>query len=143
MSARNYDSNQVLLNVDGRNVEGRPEGTFCSFDAPEDDWGYIEGNGGDHTRYRLNKRTGELTVNVMYGSDGHALLASLAARDLAGGRGAFPVRLADINGGFEVTAARCYIKKRAPIEIAAEPGTLEYVLVLPEYTRNDGALTLI
>ena len=143
MAVRNYDSNQVILTVDAIDVDGRPDGAFCSFSAPDDDFGHVEGNGGDHTRFRVNKRTGELTVNVMYGSDGHRLLSSLAERDLRTGRSPFPVRLADINGGFTVVAARCYIRKRPDIEIAPEPGALEWIIVMPEYSRTDGALTLL
>lgn len=143
MPSRNFDSNQVILTADNISVGGRPDGAFCSFSAPDDDFGEIEGNGGDLTRFRINKRKGELTVNVMYGSEGHDLLASLAARDLRTGRSPFPVRLADVNGGFEVTAARCYIRKRPDIEIGPEPGTLEWIIVMPDYTRTDGALALL
>lgn len=143
MATRNYNSNQVILTADNVSVDGRPDGAFCTFSAPDDDFGEIEGNGGDLTRFRLNKRKGELTVNVMYGSQGHDLLASLHARDLRTGRSPFPVRLADVNGGFEVTAARCYIRKRPDIEIGAEPGALEWVIVMPDYTRTDGQLALL
>lgn len=143
MATRNFDSNQVILTADNIAVDGRPDGAFASFSAPDDDFGEVEGNGGDLTRFRVNKRKGELTVNVMYGSGGHDLLASLADRDIRTGRGAFPVRLADVNGGFEVTAARCYIRKRPDIEIGPEPGSLEYVIVMPDYTRTDGQLALL
>lgn len=140
MTERNYDSNQVILTVDGVTVEGRPDGAFCSFSAPDDDFGEVEGNGGDLTRFRVNKRKGELTVNVMYGTSGHALLGSLATADLQTGRGAFAVRLVDVNGGFEVSAPKCYIRKRPDIEIGPEPGALEYMIVMPSYTRRDGEL---
>lgn len=143
MAVRNYNSEQVAVTCDGVPVEGRPDGTFASFAAPEDDFSYVEGNGGDHTRFRLNKRTGELTLTVMYGSAGHALLASLADRDLQTGRGAFPVSVTDINGGFRVNAARCYFRKRPDIELGVEPGAVEYVVVMPEYSRADGPLALL
>ena len=64
MAVRNYDSNGVILTADGIDVDGRPDGAFCSFSAPDDDFGHTEGNGGDHTRFRVNKRTGEQSHTI-------------------------------------------------------------------------------
>lgn len=140
MAVRSYNSAQVLVVLAGLVIEGRPDGTFASWAAPDDDWTFVEGNAGDHVRSRVNKRTGELTLTVQYGSSAAETLEQLAEADLNTGRGAFSMRLADVNGGAEITCARAYIRKRPDIEFAAEAGTLEYVIVCPEYTRRVGQL---
>lgn len=73
--AKEYDSNQVIISVDGQEIRrGRSQGTFFRVSPEAQEWGYKAAADGQPVFYRNNDHRSEIAIILDQTSDDNEIL---------------------------------------------------------------------
>ncbi len=128
MGLHQYDPKQVSLIFGGALITGFAEGSFINIEYNNDLFTLAVGSDGEATRSKSNNNSARVTVTLMPGSVGNALLNTAFQADKAGGAGALPLAITDRSTGSSFAAEGAWVVKDPGKDFQTEGQPMEWML---------------
>lgn len=123
-----YDPKQVLLTVGGAIIDGYAPGTFINVEQQADMWSMQVGASGEGQFSKSNDESALITITLMPGSIGNAILESMRQADLIGNLGARPLTISDPSTLTQHIATSARVMRSPTRVYSTEAQGVEWVL---------------
>lgn len=125
-----YDPKNVVMTFGPALIDGYAPDSFISIERNADSFALLIGSDGEAARSASNNKSARITVRLMPGSVGNAVLKAALMADEAGGAGVLPLTITDSS----VTPPRVHAAESAwvvrdpDIDYQTEAQPIEYIL---------------
>lgn len=142
MALYNYNPELVKASASGLPLDGFADGTFIEVDLERDSVTFMEGSDGTKAKItRTALALGTITLTLMQGSRGNALLTSLfATQQAAQGITFIPCSVVNLLGGSLATIAQGAITRPPQVGYAKDDGTRKWVIKGELFINELGAI---
>lgn len=128
MAAITYDSKDVVVTLNGVLISGFRDGDKVTIERDGDLWTKKVGVDGVVLRARNNQSVGgKITLGLMYGSEGNAVITALNLADRLTGSAPSVLSVIDIRGGSTAFSQTAWLMTEPSPSHGSEPGDMEYV----------------
>lgn len=137
-----YSNRQVVIEFAGILIDsgrGKDDGPFLRIEQEGDDFDYAQSNDGEGVFYQLSGGKTKVTLILMQTAAANATLSVLHRASKAAGGLPAPMTVKDGGGTGKFIAVSALIAKLPDEEMAAEPGTMEWPLIVHDPERLVGA----
>lgn len=137
-----YSSNQVSVEMGGLVIDsgrGKDNGPFLKIAQDGDDFDYAQSNDGEGVFFQLAPGKTKVTIILMQTAASNATLSVLHRASKAAGGLPVPMTVRDGGGSGKMVTVAALISKMPDEEYAAEPGTIEWDLIVHDPERIAGA----
>lgn len=128
MTLHQYDPKEVSLIFGGALITGYAEGSFINVEYNGDLFTLQVGTDGEATRSKSNNNSARVTVTLMPGATGNALLNAAFQADKAGGAGAVPLAITDPSTASVFGAEGAWVTKDPGRDFQTEGQPIEWVI---------------
>ena len=128
MTLHQYDPKGVTLVFGGALITGFAEGTFINVEYNNDQFALAVGSDGEATRSKSNNNSARITVTLMGGAVGNALLNIPFQADKAGGLGVVPLAINDASTLTSFAAEGAWIVKDPGKDFQTEGQPMEWII---------------
>lgn len=133
-----YDPKKVHAIYGGAIITGYADGSFLRIEYNEDFFNLLVGADGEATRSKSNNRSAIITMTLMPGSSGNAILGAAAKADDAAGAGVLPLVITDLSTGTTFAAESAWVKKDPGYDFQKEAQAKEWTLETDNLTSIHG-----
>lgn len=123
-----YDPKQVSLILGGALITGFAEGSFINIEYNADLFTLSVGSDGESTRSKSNNNSARITVTLMSGAVGNALLNVAFQADKAAGAGAVPLAITDPSTGTLFASEGAWVVKDPGKDFQTEGQPMEWII---------------
>lgn len=136
MAVRTYDPADVIVTIDGNNINGYADGTFVSIERTEQTFTKVTGADGSTTRSKTNDRSGTLTLTLLQTSPSNEILSNILNQDEADNTGVVAVQVKERSSGSKFATGSGWIQGLPTIEYGNEITTREWTIEMSEIKFN-------
>ncbi len=128
MTLHQYDPKQVSLIFGGSLITGFAPDSFINVEYNVDLFSLLVGADGEGSRSKSNNNSARVTVTLMPGSVGNALLNVAFQADKAGGAGAAPLAITDPSTGTLFASEGAWVVRDPGKDFQGEAQPMEWIL---------------
>lgn len=133
---QSYDSNEVVIVINGLTVTGYTDGTFVKVAYNANQIEEVVGAEGEVTRVPSNDRSATVEITLMQTSSSNATLMVLGQQDRKDGSGIFSILVKGNNGEVLHSGNRAWIKKLPEYSYGKQAENRIWVISVAELLRE-------
>ncbi|MBI4815179.1 MAG: DUF3277 family protein [Deltaproteobacteria bacterium] len=138
MTLHKYDPKDVKVTFGPALIMGFGPDTFVSIEYSNDAFAMAVGADGEVVRSKSNDQSAVVTLTLMAGSSGNAVLSAALNADVAEGLGVFPLAIVDLSTGTTHFGKEAWVVKDPKTDYAKESQPKEWRLAVAKMQSGHG-----